>query len=163
MTLNTKLTICQLLRNRDIDDIQFLVANMQQQQDTCSFGLFVIAVATNIIYNNDPTRSHWDIRYLRKHLLESLEARTIPSFPKLDSRFVSKVYHTTVTDKLYCKCKQVINPKRSMVLCKTCKKWYHMDCMSLDSESSYDQWVVFHVCNLIFCNFLLFQVKLHFT
>ena len=56
---------------------------MQQQNDSCSCGLFAIAVATDLSFGFDPIISCCHTSVMRTHLYQCIENASFVPFPKM--------------------------------------------------------------------------------
>ena len=127
LSLKTKLQICSLIREFTLTNLKFKIANMQQQNDSCSCGLFAVAVATELSHGFDPIVCRWRASVMRTHLKQCLENRIMILFPKDDRRVRGKKYIKTIEEEIYCECREVNDTKRGMISCSNCKLWYHLD------------------------------------
>ena len=141
LSLKTKLKVSALMQKHSITQLKFLIANLQQQNDSCSCGLFAITTATELAFGvGDPIMCQWHKPQMRSHLLQSLESKLMTPFPRNDRRTRKKTYLSTIEEEIYCICRQVNDTKRGMVICSICKAWYHLDCMGLEEELIPDNW-----------------------
>ena len=126
-------TILQCTEKR----IFLLFPEVQQQKDGSSCGLFALAFACTLAEGKDPSRVVYpDGSTMRSHLLkcilgeETISFRTGPSLdrpgPPLKSFF-----------KIYCSCR-LLDRGDDMILCDTCKEWYHFTCVGIQVGTKVD-------------------------
>ena len=56
---------------------------MQKQKGNSDCGVYAIAVATALCYQEDPTVIHWNTESMRRHLLKCLEQSKMEPFPRI--------------------------------------------------------------------------------
>ena len=130
ISLSLKQQICSVLHPLE-HKLKFIVVDMQHQMDTCSCGLFAIAVATELVTGGNPTACRWDVSKMRSHLISCFEKRELTRFPLSRERRVhpGSLYRKIVTEKIYCRCRMPNDPRRPMIQCNPgCKEWFHLDC-----------------------------------
>ena len=84
----TKKAICQLVQC-SADTLLFDVMNIQRQPNSHDCGLFVLACATELVHQRDPTVCSWDVPNMRKYLLPAFETGKIDGFPCVKNRRVA--------------------------------------------------------------------------
>ncbi len=77
---NTTLKMSKFL---NIDHLNYICANVMQQLDQSSCGLFVIAYVVDIAFNLHIKKSRYVVYKMRQHLKNCLNAKYITSFPKI--------------------------------------------------------------------------------
>ncbi len=110
LSLKTKLQICSLVRNVHLKSICFNIANIQLQNDSCSCGLFAIAVATELVCGFDTCISHWHASVMRQHLHNASKQGLSILFPKKIGEQKGKRYFE------FSKTRFGVNAMRSMIL-----------------------------------------------
>lgn len=125
VTLNTQKQIYSFLRPEE-DVVTFKTVNSQMQNDLSSCGLFAIAAAAELSAGSNPPVCQWDITTMRDHLMHCLEAQQMITFPTSGERRISQ--GTLFNERIHCTCRMPNNPRRGMVQCDKCTKWYHIDC-----------------------------------
>ena len=63
--------------------ITFKSMEMQKQKGNSDCGVYAIAVATALCYQEDPTIICWNIESMRRHLLKCLEQSKMEPFPRI--------------------------------------------------------------------------------
>ena len=130
------------------NSIKFDVLNVELQTNHNDCGVFTVACATEIAHGHDPVLCSWNVELMRPHLIKCLEKGTLDRFPTTKRRRVGlgKRIHRTIEINVYCTCRMPNDKSRPMIACDRCLVYYHMDCMSLDPNESYDkeQWVCDH-------------------
>ena len=71
-----------LQRAIDVGATRMEWANVQQQSDSSSCGLYVIAYAVDIAYDIDPTRVNYIEQEMRKHFLFCLDRFMLKPFSR---------------------------------------------------------------------------------
>ena len=98
-------------------------------------GAFALANATAIVHKVNPCLCEWDVAKLRSHLLFCLEAGKLTPFPhKLRKVSFGGKIIKGINEKIYCVCRMPNDRKLAMILCKSCREWYHGDCVGVDVE-----------------------------
>ena len=105
--------------------------NVQRQCGSCDCALFAIANSTALCLGEDPHRIHYDQKQMRQHLKACFEARTMQLFPehKTAPRVKRQRVCGRVTVAVYCLCRQIYTHTSDMIQCRTCKEWYHDNCV----------------------------------
>ena len=110
--------------------IFLLFPKVQQQRDGSSCGLFALAFAHTLAEGKDPSKVVYpDGTKLRSHLLQCILREEITTFhigPSLDN----PVPAFKSIFKIYCSCR-LQDHGDDMVLCDTCKEWYHFTCVGI--------------------------------
>ena len=145
LTLQVKQQICSFMQP-ETNQLKFQLANVQIQPDSVSCGLFAIAVATELVNNNDPTRCMWDVDRMRKHLTHCLESQQLTRFPLVRGRKVCPGFRKEVVEKIFCRCRMPKDPRVAMDLkCSVCLRLYHATCCSEDVPTKSHKWTC-HTC-----------------
>ncbi len=63
--------------------LRYKYANVMQQPDLVSCGLFTIAYATDIAFNISPENSIYNVPLMRQHLRDCLTHNYLSPFPKI--------------------------------------------------------------------------------
>ncbi len=77
---NRTLKISKLL---NFDHLKYIYANVMQQIDQSSCGLFVIAYAIDIAFSLNVEKSKYVVFKIRQHLKNCLNAKYVISFPRM--------------------------------------------------------------------------------
>ena len=129
----TREQIGALLFNQDSNVIEICVPPVDQQTNGTDCGVFVIAFATALCHNMDPTSLKFNRRAIRAHLLDSLKNGYIGIFPFEEKSSIG--YEETVAMPVYCDCRLPYNPtKDQMAECTNCKKWFHQACQKIPDK-----------------------------
>lgn len=133
MNLSTanKRVVADFLRT-DSDFIVLEYIHVQYQIGASDCGAFAIAFATSICFAEDPHVVIYEQNNLRNHLKICLEKGDINKFPR------RKIIRLPSTEKvvqslaIYCICR-LPNDGKPMIKCNKCKRWYHFQCVNLNS------------------------------
>ena len=137
ITLETKKALCALLKTRK-DMFHFDLMNTQLQSNSNDCGLFAVAFATELVCGGDPTRCRFIEGELRRHLLKCLENHVMSRFPSKPRRIsFGGMVKSSVAETIYCVCRMVNDPSQVMIECGTCYKWFHTNCVGLETNKSY--------------------------
>ena len=98
--------IAQLCSSKD-RSIRVIRAEVQQQTDTISCGLFAIAFAFDVCAESDPRNVHYDQAKMRSHLLKCIKENCIAKFPRSQKRLSSKCKNSITFLDVYCVCRQI--------------------------------------------------------
>lgn len=114
------------------------VKSVQQQNNSVDCGVFAIAFAVDLAFNNDPTTCSYDQSLMRKHLISCLESGLFQPFPKLENKRSRKCRATKVVRNVYCICRRTYfdqdsddDPRNFMAPCSVCKEWFHKSCSNI--------------------------------
>lgn len=129
------------------DTLRFDIMNVSAQSNSYDCGVHAIANATELAYKADPVVCDWnnENNVMRQHLLNCFESGVLTRFPRIGERKIR--YGTrvckSVTVSVYCKCRLMNDELKVMIECMQCRKWYHNECVGLDSRKSYSgvKWV----------------------
>lgn len=127
------------------DEDEFEVASMpcQSQNDGYNCGVFAIAFATALAFDEDPSRLIFDKALMRNHLKQCLHLRKINPFPTIDShRGVKKTIGETschgrvqpFSVDVHCICRLTWRIEQNMITCHICNAYYHLRCVSLNDD-----------------------------
>ena len=115
------------------------VMPVQQQNNGVDCGLFAIAFATSLAFNEDPALTTYDTKLLRTHLISCLEVGKMSLFPKKNVKV--KTFQGKInTIELYCACRMPYVPhseEDDMIECSKCYEWYHKSCANIVSLKEY--------------------------
>ena len=138
-SLFLKKQICSLLRPKS-KHLFFDTMNVQPQDNGNDCGLFAIAYATELANRHDPTRCHWSTGSLRSHLLSCFEKQSMSQFPVEKERMSNRT-RKSIKEDIFCVCRMPNDKDRPMIRCDNCHQWYHKDCESLSTDTSYSSLV----------------------
>ena len=134
-----QLNVCSLMRKFSIQKIRFLISNVQQQSDGSSCGVFAIAFATELAHNLNPSICNFNDEAMRQHLCNCLESKKLTPFPKNMTNRKADVYiGNPIEERIYCKCRELNDPKKKMVQCQICLLRYHLECVGLVDEDTHE-------------------------
>ena len=134
LSLKAKLQICSLVKSFKLKHIVFKIAKIQQQPNSCSCGLYALAVATELANGFDPCDCQWHSSAMRLHLYQCFEQQCLSPFPKEDRKIRGSKIIRCIKEQIFCKCYQVNDTKRAMVKCCSCGMWFHLDCVGLQED-----------------------------
>lgn len=119
----------------DDSSLDITVVLQQRQIGTSDCGLFCIANAVALANGIDPSTVSWDQDRMREHLHNCFEQRKVEMFPHEVKQIPCTTSHYVVS--IYCVCYRHIHGAQ-MVLCSTCKNWFHhgqsQTCMNLSAK-----------------------------
>jgi len=78
-----EITTLKLSKLLNIDHLNYIYANVMQQPNQSSCGLFVIAYVVDIAFNLNVEISRYVVFKMRQHLRNCLNAKYITSFPRI--------------------------------------------------------------------------------
>ena len=81
-TIPLSLVVIDLLHTQS-GKITFKSMEMQKQKGNSACGVYAIAVATAVCYQEDPTVIRWNTESMRRHLLKCLEQSKMEPFPRI--------------------------------------------------------------------------------
>ena len=81
MNLKTKKQVCSLAKPSS-RTITFDIVNVMGQTNSYDCGLFALANATELAYENDPARSYWETATMKNHLISCFEMVLCTNFPQ---------------------------------------------------------------------------------
>ena len=117
-----------------------LVEEIQQQVGGDDCGLFAIAFAVMLCFNEDPCKATYDQNIMRRDLVASFEATDIEKYKTsvatLDNCKQPKVLYEW-TCQVHCSCRRPDDGKE-MGECIKCKVWFHKECVKTDFT---DKWM----------------------
>ena len=142
ISLDTKKQICSLVKPKEAQFI-FDVLNVQHQTNLSDCGLFAIAFATELVYQQSPVFCDFNTSVMRSHLLTCFESGVMKRFPlrKIRRCAVGKKVCRSITEPIDCTCRMPNDNKLSMIQCDNCKKWLHHFCEGIANEDVEDKWV----------------------
>ncbi len=119
--------ICNFI-NCENKSLTINVVNVQQQTNGSDCGVLAIAYATSLVFGGNPANIYYTCN-LRKHLSACLVKGLMEEFP---CRMLTRkpAYCKTFSLQLYCICR-CIDDGRKMILCSSCKEWFHFDCVNV--------------------------------
>ncbi len=109
---------------------------VQQQEGTNDCGLFAVAFALESCLKIDVSTVQFDQKLMRSHLYTCLQNGRLTAFPKINSpdSLLFRSCHNLIKISVYCTCRLPDVYDTNMIMCDTCRKWYHYKCMSLPSD-----------------------------
>ena len=135
-SLNVQQQIACLL-NTDMPNItlEFVTVHKQHGSDDC--GLFSLAYATALCYNEQPGNYVFDQAKLRCHLISCLENKMFSMFPFKSYRLQAKKIHFKQTIRVFCTCRM---PQLSGITMISCKERFHGEvCIGIISHDTGQQ------------------------
>ena len=81
MDEESKCTLMNLFKKAG--KFKFTSVNMQVQEGNVDCGLFVIAVATDLAYGNDPANVIFEQKKMKNYVLENLKSESLQPFSRL--------------------------------------------------------------------------------
>lgn len=144
VTPTIKKQICSFMRP-SVDELEVLIVDVGLQPNNFDCGVYAIATATEIALGYDPALCVWEHSCMRDHLISCLEEERMTRFPVVERRCLRLGKRVRRVSKVIpqCICRMPSEKKRDDIECTMCQKWFHMDCMLLDPEKTYDdiKWV----------------------
>ncbi|XP_063802224.1 uncharacterized protein LOC134970050 [Pseudophryne corroboree] len=110
-------------------DVNFKCCQKQRGCNDC--GLFSIANAVSLANDISLNTIQFDQWEMRNHLIKCIERQEISMFPHVNKSIkmtTKKIKMTT-----FCVCK-MHNEKKMMIECTSCRMWFHLDCVGLQSH-----------------------------
>ncbi len=114
-----------LATSEPVISLDFMDVQMQSGSYDC--GLFAIAFATALVFNEQPGRFLFDQHLMRAHLLECFKHRRMTQFPVKKLRRTGLKVKTIEEMPVYCICRMPELPDSKWIECTSCKGWYHSD------------------------------------
>lgn len=111
--------------------------DVEGQFDSYDCDVYAIAYATHLVYGLNPIQYKWIAKDLRKHLLTCLMKGIMEPFPTyhgLRKKSGSLKVINTCTEEIYCICRMPNNRKKEMIMCDSCRKWFHFVTLSVSSN-----------------------------
>ena len=124
----------------------------QQQPDGYNCGVFAIALATSLLFNENISEIEFDVAKMRPHLQECFKEKKLTPFPKLQSNVQYKTRSQRqmrssnskeiIKCQVYCVCRMPYHEGRrakkgkATVECSKCKKWFHKDCEKIPRNAT---------------------------
>ena len=127
-------TVCQIANFLQCQDSSFTIQGIssQTQSGTADCGVFAIATATSLCFEQPPGSVLWDQSEMRKHLGKCFEKKKLEPFPGWPlERFKEEDIITQQVIPVFCNCQMPEDKKRKMAQCVQCKDWYHQTCMKI--------------------------------
>lgn len=116
--------------------------DVQQQQNTCDYGLFAIAFATSLCYGQEPHHCNYKQFAMRQHL-SCLKAGKMETFPGSIRKFKEKVLQICRLP-VYCICRKP-DGGSLMVECAGCTEWFHLHCIGMmENDLPESDWLCPH-------------------
>ena len=112
--------------------IQLVFPSVTQQNGSCDCGLFLLAYAYTVCSREEPSTLTYNQGKLRKHLKSCIDSGKIKPFP---SSLCQRPLASSLTEsyRIYCVCR-LPDSGDKMVLCSSCRKWYHYTCVGIPSN-----------------------------
>lgn len=127
----------------------YAVKNCQQQKNSYDCGVFAIAFATSLAFDQDPCDIVYDTKCMRNHLLLCFEKEELSPFPTLsvrpqrNSRDNRETRELAKSIEVYCHCRRIEyslptkdQEKWAMVQCTLCKEWFHRMCEKVPKRTA---------------------------
>ena len=108
--------------------------SVQQQEGNKDCGLFSIAAAFEICNGSNPEQAHFDQWKMRAHLIECFNEGKLTSFPRISAEPLPRPMRKLCRIKIFCYCRMPENYDELMILCDSCKKWFHCYCVNINAE-----------------------------
>ena len=123
--------------------IEVQVPNVQQQTGVIDCGLFAIAFAVEVCFENTQVEKvKFKQKLMRSHLRKCLKNKTMTVFPQHTIDLTTK---NTTPDiypiELFCTCRMPDIYDEYMIECTECEKWFHFSCIGLEPGDSTDYWL----------------------
>ena len=109
------------------------VVPVQQQLNGVDCGVFAIAFATSLAFNEDPCAITFDSELIRPHLIKCLQEERMRPFPRKSKRARRCKTKVNVIE-LYCSCHMPYTEGDEMVECSNCKHWFHLTCEHINKK-----------------------------
>ena len=136
ITKNVEKKICALLLCKE-PVIKVVINSVFQQGNVVDCGVFAIALATSLAFDENPTSCSYNVPLMRQNLVNCFEKEMMYPFPKQDStKRVLKCKKIQLLLSIYCSCHSVCQYEREnpMVECMTCYEWFHQKCEKIPSK-----------------------------
>jgi len=118
---------CATLLKSDEDSFKIRFHDLQQQCNGSDCGYMAIAVATDLSFRKDPSKSFFDPVLLRTHLAECVKGEYFFEFPKAPRKSLGVIKEITV--EIICICRLPFILDIPYVDCIQCKKKFHLRCI----------------------------------
>ena len=105
--------------------VSFMDVQMQSGEYDC--GLFSIAFATALVFEEWPGCFLFDQKEMRIHLLQCFERQQMSMFPIMKRRHSGAKVKSVEKIPIYCVCCMPELPNSIWIECSSCKEWYHSD------------------------------------
>ena len=106
--------------------------HLQRQVGSMVCGLFSIAMATALCYDDDPTSMRWDQESMRSHLISCLKDGEMLRFPTNNEQGSPGEIGKMQPIKVHCMCRMRHNTRKErMAQCTTCGVWFHEKCLDI--------------------------------
>ena len=120
---------------------KFLIKNVQvtRQPNTHDCGWYSVANALFLCNCINPgtieliNQSEKSKNILREHLYKCIVNKKLEVFKYRQKRTPEIIYNTQYYELVFCKCRQ-LNDGSPMVQCIICYEWYHLNCLSTETE-----------------------------
>uniref|UniRef100_A0A1X7UBE0 PHD-type domain-containing protein n=2 Tax=Amphimedon queenslandica TaxID=400682 RepID=A0A1X7UBE0_AMPQE len=132
LRLDTKLQISSFYK-AETCEIKYNFQDIKRQSNCHDCGVFSIANATALVLGKNPALYNWDVKRMRQHLINCFEKGQLTFFPYTTLRRIKADFtKRTDTEKVYCFCRTINNPKKAMIQCSTCRVWFHIECVKAE-------------------------------
>ena len=98
------------------DNVSFINEKFQRQLNHNDWGLFALAIATDLCHSIDPVTQSYDQSKLRQHYINCLKSRKMAPFPKTSRRVIHHLDTEKQTIAIYSVCR-LPNDKQEYVQC----------------------------------------------
>ena len=144
LALSTQLDICQFWKPSP-DRIQFDIMNVLPQPNSYDCGMYAIAFATELLFGNDPVLCDFvtEASAMRFHLISCFEKGKIERFPCKGTRSIriGRRVRKSLSVNIFCSCRLPNDPKRSIIFCNQCRKWYRTECDTVGEVPKGAKWI----------------------
>lgn len=103
--------------------------DVQRQGNGSDCGVFALAFATALCFDQNPTCLRFDQMQMRHHLISCIDRGHMELFPKARGSRQSHKPSKMQLIQVYCICRSV--DEGTMIQCTTCNEWYHTKCISV--------------------------------
>ena len=130
---------CLLKTESEFIDVRF--ADVQQQTDGHNCGFFSFAFCASLLKNEDPRKINYFTEYLRPHMSACIHNGSISKFPSENSERKHSGYFCEYRLDIHCICR--LPARNNMIICKSCFKQFHSDCIKFSSTGIYYLFILF--------------------
>ena len=136
---------CLLKTESEFINVRF--ADVQQQTDGHNCGFFSFAFCASLIKDEDPRKINYFTEYLRPHMSACIRNGLISKFPSESSERKHVGYFCEYRLDIHCICR--LPARNNMIVCKSCFKQFHSDCIKFSSTGIYYLFIFLTKFNLI--------------
>lgn len=136
--MEVDIAACELAKREK--SFTMLVEEIQQQEEGDDCGLFAIAYAVMLCFNEDPCKATYNQDIMREALVKSFEKMDIVSYKTnvvtIDNSKRPKILYEW-TCSVHCSCRKP-DDGLEMGECSECKVWFHKECVKTNFS---DNWL----------------------